>query len=879
MNWKRKITKLAINNPKKVVVFFLVITILLALQIPKIKIDTDPENMLSEDTFVRQFHDQVKKDFELHDMIVLGVVNEQNENGVFNPQTLDHIYQLTNKIKTIDGVVSGDIIAPSTQDNIKQGGVGRVRFEWLMKEPPETESEALKIRDQALDNPLLKGTMVSKDGEAVAIYVPLESKDLSYEVSHKIKTELNKFAGQANYYISGLPVAEDTFGVQMFKQMAISAPLAMLVIFLLLWFFFRKLSIITSPMIIALMSVVITMGTLIGLGYKVHIMSSMIPIFLMPIAVVDSVHILSEFYDTYQQTKDKEETILEVMDELFVPMLYTSLTTGVGFASLALTPIPPVRVFGIFVAFGIFWAWILTITFVPAYTMFIPEESLTDFGVDETKGEGVLSRLISRLGQFTYRKAKIITVLTVIILLISAYGITTIVINDNPIRWFEADHPIRQADRVLNKHFGGTYMSYLVWNTEEDRAALKKARSNLNQELNKIKKRYPNLATGEFSAVEKLVENKATAYLEANNFDRLALLNEIQTEIDRRRSSANGDLRWFLEDISYVLGDLKSEYQVFKRPEVLRYMSRLQGQLEENEDVGKTSALPDIVKKVYKELRQGKEKYYKIPNSSSAVAQTLVSFQNSHNPNDLWHFAAPNYKRANVWIQLKNGDNRNMKEVKDSVEEWIDKNPPPAELSHNWAGLTYVNVVWQNKMVGGMMKSLLGSFLIVLVMMTFLFRSFWWGLLSMIPLSVTVTFSYGMIGFVGKSYDMPVAVLSSLTLGLSIDFAIHFIQRSRAIYQEKGSWEETIPQLFAGPSRAITRNALVVAIGFLPLLFAPLVPYKTVGVLISTILAISALGTLIILPAMITLLKEKVFVAVEEEKEESKIWILEWIFD
>ena len=84
-----------------------------------------------------------------------------------------------------------------------------------------------------------------------------------------------------------------------------------------------------------------------------HIMSSMIPIFIMPIAVLDSIHILSEFFEKYQKIKSRKKTLLYVMDDLFTPMFYTSLTSFAGFASLALTPIPPVQVFGIFVAAGI----------------------------------------------------------------------------------------------------------------------------------------------------------------------------------------------------------------------------------------------------------------------------------------------------------------------------------------------------------------------------------------------------------------------------------------------------------------------------------------------------------------------------------------------
>ncbi|SDC84887.1 hypothetical protein SAMN04515661_13021 [Candidatus Frackibacter sp. WG11] len=867
MNFKEKVTNLSVNHPRAVVIFFIILTILLATQIPKIQIDTDPENMLSEDEFVRQFHDQTKKDFELYDMVVLGVVNEDSTNGVFNPKTLKNVYQITNKVKKIEGVISSDIIAPSTQDNIEQGGLGTVNFNWLMDKPPKTKEEAIRIRDEAMDNPILKGTMVSEDGKALAIYIPIKSKDLSYEVASKIKEYTSKLAGSEEYYISGLPVAEDTFGFQMFKQMAISAPLAMLIIFLLLWFFFRKLSVIISPMIIAMMSVIITMGALIGLGFKVHIMSSMIPIFLMPIAVVDSVHILSEFYDRYQHIRDKKETIIKVMDELFVPMLYTSLTTSVGFVSLALTPIPPVRVFGIFVAIGIMLAWILTITFVPAYTMFIKEESLKDFGADEEGSGGLLGRSLLSLGDFAYKRAKLIIVVTLIIILISGYGITKIVVNDNPVKWFEKDHPIREADRVLNEHFGGTYMAYMVWDTKENKAGLQTTKDDLLAEVRDVKQMYPRLGSNYFNEITNLVNRTFKQYVKRDNYNQIKFINTVKKKIDQIKEESNGDLRWAMDDLAFAVSDMNTEYQTFKQPEVLRYISKVQKQLMATGDVGKVSGLPDVVKKVYKELRQGKEKYYKIPNSAAAVGQTLISFQNSHNPDDLWHFAEPNYRRINLWVQLKKGDNQNMQQVEEKINKWIAEHPPPRNLKFNWAGLTYVNVVWQNKMVMGMLKSLLGSFVIVLVMMTFLFRSVSWGLLSMVPLSVTVALSYGMIGLVGKSYDMPVAVLSSLTLGLSVDFAIHFIQRSRELYEETGSWKETMVKMFGEPARAITRNALVVAIGFLPLLLAPLVPYKTVGILISTILAVSSMATLLILPALITIFKKWFFKEKENEIE------------
>jgi predicted RND superfamily exporter protein len=106
---------------------------------------------------------------------------------------------------------------------------------------------------------------------------------------------------------------------------------------------------------------------------------------------------------------------------------------------------------------------------------------------------------------------------------------------------------------------------------------------------------------------------------------------------------------------------------------------------------------------------------------------------------------------------------------------------------------------------------------------------------------------------------MPVAVLSSLSLGLAVDYAIHFLARSRQQRERFASWQETVPAVFGEPARAIARNVIVLGVGFLPLLAAPLVPYKTVGVFISAILALAGIATLFILPALVRVLSPVLF--------------------
>lgn len=837
-------------------------------------VDTDPENMLPEDEDVRVFHNAMKKEMSLYDMVVVGIVNEEHPQGVFNPESLQRIHELTEFAKGLrwpdpdnpgeeEGVIEIDIIAPSTVDNISQGEQpGFVDFSWLMKQPPQSEEEALSIRRKAQRIPFLNGTMVSEDGKAIALYLPLTSKDLSGRVYEELKEKIAAFDGDEQYHITGLPVAEDVFGIEMFKQMAVSAPLAMLVVFLLMLYFFRKFTLIVSPMVLAVVSIAMTMSLLVATGNVVHIMSSMIPIFIMPIAVLDAVHIISEFFDRYQKVKDRRKTIIHVMENLFVPMLYTSMTTAVGFGSLALVPIPPVQVFGLFVAFGVLVAWILTMTFIPAYVMFIKDESLENFGMAEENLEGekkpLMSRILQAVGHGTVRNAKLVVVFLIVLGIISVYGIKQIQINDNPVKWFTSSHPIRVADRVLNEHFGGTYMAYLTLESQSRQQTAAEFASGLEKRLESAKDEFesiPNMA-----AVLDQLKAKAKS-LATESGSVAELLKSLETYADDRIFNGPEEEYEAWDRAFSLLSSEDSSAEMFKQPAALALIERLQSHLARTGIVGKSNSLADIVKTVNRELVSGEEKDFRIPGSAAGVAQNLLQYQNSHRPQDLWHFVTPDYKKSVIWIQLRSGDNQDMNKVVAAVDEFMSEpgNLEGLEVDHKWFGLTYINVIWQDKMVAGMLQALLGSFLMVFLMMTILYRSALWGALSMIPLTITIAVVYAVIGFVGKDYDMPVAVLSSMSLGLAVDYAIHFISRSRSKYLLHETWKDCVTPMFEAPARAITRNVVVAGVGFLPLLAAPLIPYKTVGFFIAAILLSAGLATLLVLPALISILERALF--------------------
>lgn len=829
------IMKLATGYRRSVFWLLTLITLGVAAFIPSITIDTDPENMLPDNNPQRVFHNEVKETFAMHDMIVVGVVNEKT---VYNQQTLTNLHTVSNYAESLDGVIADDLMSLANVDNITQEGPGTIRFEWMMKQPPENDAEAQYIQKQVEDLPLLYNTIVSGDGKAAAIYVPIESKDESYALAEQLRGKISTLDGNDDWHITGLPVAEDQFGYEMFVQMGISAPLAAAVIFALLWVFFRNVRFISAAMIVAMSTVLITMGALIALGFTVHIMSSMIAIFLMPIAVVDSVHIMSEFSDRYREKGNAKDTIKDVLGHLFTPMLFTSVTSAIGFYSLMLTPIPPVQIFGAFVGSGILLAFLITVIFVPAYVCALKPSTLESFAqaTHEEQKDGWLQKL----GAVAARHAKLWIAFFLAVLAFAWFGIQQININDNPVRWFKSDHEVRIADEVLNDHFAGTYNAYMVFENTLD--ATEKARSAVRDALNN-----DTLSEASRDALSTLLEQEEVRF------------NEWIIAIDDLLFSVDSDQLQPLEALMTELEQLNSASKAFQNPELLSYMSEMQAYLQTTGLVGKSNSLSDVVKTVNRELRSGEAKDYKLPDNANGVAQTLLQYQSSHRPQDLWHFVTPDYKRSLIWLQLTSGDNQHVTQVVNAVDNYIQDNPLPANIEMDWAGKAYLNVVWQEAMVEGMLDSLISAFVVVFIMMVLLFRSVVFGVLAMLPLSLTIAFIYGLIGWVGKDYDMPIAVLSSLTLGLSVDFAIHFIERTRATFKQTGNWQDTLTVMFDEPARAISRNAIVIAIGFTPLLFAPLVPYITVGVFLASIMAISAIVTLIILPAVMTAFSRLIF--------------------
>ncbi|MBI4501528.1 MAG: MMPL family transporter [Gemmatimonadetes bacterium] len=744
------------RHPRLTIALTAALTALFAAWLPGMRTDTDSKNMLPATSDVRVLNDRVDQWFGLHkDMIVVGIVRER---GIFELDALESLERLTSAIAGLRGVVSVDVTSLTTADNVVAEG-GMLRVEPLLPRVPETPEQMERLRRSLMGNPMVVGRLVSEDGTTTAVYVPLERGANGKVVADQIRDLLarERTAG-LQYFVAGDPVARDTFGAEMFRQMAVFAPLAGFVMLIALHFMFRSFALSLSIMAVAMVASSWSMGLLVAVGQPVHIMSSMMPVFLMAIAT-DSIHIFNEFYFRLRETSDRRQAVLETMEAVGAPVRYTALTTAAGFGVLALGGIIPVRVFGLFVGFGTMVIRLMSFSLVPAVMMIVPDRTLETASRREDLQAGA-SRWLGALGRLSIRHPLAVLAAGAVLLAMVATGIPRIRINNNMIHWFKPQSPIAVADRVMNAKLGGTSLLHLVASTPE----------------------------------------------------------------------AEG----------------------LKDPARLAYVEALQREVETDEDVGKTVSVVDLVKRVNRVMQEDRPEQEVLPATREIVGQYLFLFGMAAKPATLENLLDAESRRANVWVQLKSWDAGAVERVVGRVEAYTKSHPPPA-LTVQPAGIAYFNLVWNHEVLKDMVRTFLVALVVVLAILVVSFRSLAWGLLSFVPLLFTIALIYGAVGLLGKDFDMPISVLSTLSLGMAVDFPIHFIRRYRQRLAEGQSVADALVWTVARPGKGILRNAVLFSLAFAVMLASSLTPYITVGLFIMTMMTLSAVFTLLYLPALVAL--------------------------
>ncbi len=293
------------------------------------------------------------------------------------------------------------------------------------------------------------------------------------------------------------------------------------------------------------------------------------------------------------------------------------------------------------------------------------------------------------------------------------------------------------------------------------------------------------------------------------------------------------------------------EKDAFKNPEILELVLELQQDVEKLPMVGSSFSLNDYLLRMNKVMHADSVEYNIVPENSNLIAQYLLLYEMSGDPDKLWQVTDYEYRKLNVTFQLKSDNSKVINEALDRLETM--RGPLKAKgIEMNYAGSGYKGLIFTDLILEGQIKSLFLSLIIIVSLLGLMFKNIKVGLIGSVPIVITALISFGVMGLLNIPLNTTSALLSSISIGIGIDFAVHFIDRYRHNLEKGISVDLALKNTMGHSGRAISFNAIIVILGFLVLLASVFPPNRQLGGLVSLNMFTSFVGTLSI---MVLLLK------------------------
>jgi len=757
--------KWASTRPLAVFAVAILLTVLSGFVIKSnIRMVTDLDEYMPKDHPAFIFSDEADERFMIRDAILIAV---EHPESVYNPQTLAKIIAIEEALIAFEEIEEADIRSLHTAENILGNEEGLDVRDFYTDAPANMEGSAA-IRDAVRSNEMVYGRLVSKDDKTALIIVDLAKGTFSGDLYDRVLALADTWSGPETLHVAGRPIVEGTMALLGPRDMAHMGPLVILVIALVLVLMLKSVLRALIALAVVLFSTLWTFALMVGHGVPVYTVTIMIPVMLIAICVAYGIHLYNQmhFYALGHPDADKGEVTRNVIDVIWNPVLFAGLTTIVGFISLVTSQVYPVKFFGLFSAFGVLSALILSMLLIPAGVMLfgLGQKKRTQAGGEGTKGGAIGGRFADAISA---HPAAVISA-TVLVVGLSLFGVTRVWINSSFLDNFEKTSDIVKTDAFINAHFGGT--------------------STLN------------------------------VILDAEDAD------------------------------------------AFKNPELLTLLSEVQKGALDLDKVGDTVSIADYLKRMNKVMHEDRAEFDAIPETPDMVAQYLLLYEMSGDPDNLWKVVDSDYRGANLMVQIKSDNFRTLGSVVSYFDSTADRFAKYG-VTLRYAGSGYKSLVFTGLILDGQISSLGLSVLAVFLLVAFMFRSVLLGLVGTIPVALAIAVNFGIMGLLNIPLTSSTALISSIAVGIGVDYAIHFIERYREGLRETGDATEAARFAMSVTGRAVLLNAAIVIAGFMVLLFSVFPPNRSVGALVSLNMLTSLVATLTIM----FLVLRKTYTSVKKE--------------
>lgn len=275
------------------------------------------------------------------------------------------------------------------------------------------------------------------------------------------------------------------------------------------------------------------------------------------------------------------------------------------------------------------------------------------------------------------------------------------------------------------------------------------------------------------------------------------------------------------------------EVDGWKKPENLRAALQFQEELEATRLVSNAHSLVEFIRRMNAVMNPNDPEAHRIPDSQDLIAQYLLLYSISGDPDDLEDVVDYDYQLTNLRLLAISDHSPALAEIMEAVDRIAATTLTPLGISHHATGEAKTSETFIHLVVDGQIRSLLVALLFVVLATTIGLRSFGVGVLTAMPVLVATALNFGLLGWFGIPLGVTTAVLSSIAIGIGVDYAIHFVVRFRDCIAKGVGRDAAMRETMSTAGSAIVYNALIVVAGFLVLLFSEFVPNRVLGGLIA----------------------------------------------
>jgi predicted RND superfamily exporter protein len=420
--------------------------------------DYNFENFFPPDDPETEFFFDFRQNFRSdNDFVIVAIGNDE---GVFQRDFLLKFDSLAHDLSELDDVDS--LLCPTWLEE-QIGTFGKRPILNL-----EEGHDLLQDSSRIFKMQGLVGTFFSRDGQSLAItlkHTEYLSKPECDTLATNITATLDKYEFDHEHAV-GRSIGQDVYIQLMKEEMVIFMALSAMLIIIFLLIAFRSSWGIWVPIMVVILAIIWILGLVKGIGNEIDLMLTVLPTIIFVVGMSDVVHILTKYFEELRKGKGKLDAIKVAFREIGIATFLTSLTTAIGFLTLLTTSIKPIANFGVYIAIGVFMAYILSFTLLPAVLILRPMPKVDP----HSSGAAFWSKVLHRAMRWTIRHKALILVVALGVCIASGLGISKLQVNNYMLEDLTEDHFLKKEFAYLDEQFSGArpFEAAIVFDPEAD---------------------------------------------------------------------------------------------------------------------------------------------------------------------------------------------------------------------------------------------------------------------------------------------------------------------------------------------------------------------------------------------------------------------------